>query len=413
MNINDLPLEILEKIIFEGRFCVISNVCQVWRKCAQNYRSKFNDVYFDTAKDDPKNVKNKNPTDVFLYNSQEFNKKSVNSIRVHSDFRFGFDNIKNLFFYNHIKIINFISNFSSISSLNIIFNPLLNFKDFSYLKYYDYCLSKPLKRENINVQEIFIDFLLANSPYFNKLMVLINIKTNNLNIKIKDFCDKLENIYYFHFFNIEISNLSELINNLLFIKFEKFTYNGPNSTYIIYDQNEKILIIRYGNYKKYKFSYEKIIGYHHLGGQMVGKYYYYTHKTIPICRVCCKDDSICKNKLHYKYIVNCFKNHYYHRNIRNFYPAILILDDYDKLFSIGQIEKLVIISNDFYQFVFDKLLDTSKLIQKEKIIQYHCLNQNKKTFIQNNFAFLAIDKKQENNYSFNQMYFNLYKRNVY
>jgi len=420
MDINDIPSEILEKIIIEGSCNIISKVCLNWREHALNNRFKFNEVRFDITKDDPKNIKKKNPNNVFIYNSQSFDEiNNRNNVLNHNQFySFGYFNKNKYFLYNYKKSKIFIANFSSINSLNIIFNPLTYIKGKQYsLYYFNFCLCKRLKIVNRNVQEIIMDFLQVNSPYFKNLLFLIKNKTNYLNIKIKDFCDKLESIYYAHFFNIEIVNLSGLINGLLFIEFEKFTYNAPNNTYIIYDQDKKILIIRYGNYEKYKFLNEKAIGIRQIDCNFYGPTYLTEYidsrAQIPICRICSKINSICMNKFHKRYFVNCFKYFYFNNYLTNFYPAILILDDYKKLLSSRKIEKLIIISNEFYQFVFDELFEISKFMQKEKIIQYHCLNQNRKTFIQDNFAFIPIDKKQEKNYSFDQMYFNLYKKNIY
>lgn len=46
MNINNLPTEILEKIIFQGNYFSILKVCKKWHEIAKLKRNKFNDFFF-------------------------------------------------------------------------------------------------------------------------------------------------------------------------------------------------------------------------------------------------------------------------------------------------------------------------------------------------------------------------------
>lgn len=87
----------------------------------------------------------------------------------------------------------------------------------------------------------------------------IQKKIKIINIKVENICDRIENIESNIFFANEIFLLEGIINLKIFEEFEKFTFNGPNDTYLIYDKNKKLLIIRFGDYKKYKLAHESII----------------------------------------------------------------------------------------------------------------------------------------------------------
>lgn len=56
MNIQDLPPEILEKILVEGNYFSVAKVCRTWRYHARKNISRFNEVFFDLTKDDPEKI---------------------------------------------------------------------------------------------------------------------------------------------------------------------------------------------------------------------------------------------------------------------------------------------------------------------------------------------------------------------
>jgi len=68
MNINKLPLEILEKILFVGNYFIISKVCQKWYAIAKSRKSKFNKVFFNLNK----KVKENSHVE-YVYKSQLYN----------------------------------------------------------------------------------------------------------------------------------------------------------------------------------------------------------------------------------------------------------------------------------------------------------------------------------------------------
>jgi len=67
MNIQNLPSEILEKILVEGNFLSVSRVCQTWRYHAQRNKSQFDEVFFDLTKDDPKKIEKKKSKSIVYF----------------------------------------------------------------------------------------------------------------------------------------------------------------------------------------------------------------------------------------------------------------------------------------------------------------------------------------------------------
>jgi len=337
MNIHNLPLEILEKILVEGNFLSISRVCQTWRYHAQRKKSQFNEVFFDLTRDDPEKIEKKNPDVMYVFNMDQF------------------------YDYRYDKFIKLFEKISYVNKLNYIFDPLLVVKDQNYY---------------ISIYETFL------FSYGSKIKIL--------NILIKDVCDRIENIDSHIFFYTEIGYIFSLFsqfNHKIFDKYEKFTFKTPNNAYFIFDKNKKLLVFRFGNYDKYNFPLEKI----------------------SICNDCIKEQKICLNSDHKQYFSNCFST-FKSEYIYNYYPVGLIELNYESI--IEKVEKLIFISSEFHDFMFDNLLETSKN-QKDKKIEYHCLNSNKTKFEQENFEFVPVEKEKEQEYSFEQIHFKYFGENAF
>lgn len=376
MNDHYLPPEILEKIIIEGNYFEVSKVNKKWRELSQKNKLKFKEIVFDLDKDEPKKIKKELDT-IFIYNSQQY--------------EYIYD-IEKDFYYSlrpkYVDIIyqkfeNIFKNFLILNKLTIIFNPLVcvDFEDIP-----KYILSK--NNFNQKIFGIFIGFrIFLNIINYLKLS---NIKIKIINIKIKDCYNKIKNLNANIFLENEIETLSRLIKYQYFNFFEKFTFNAPNNTYLIYDENKKILIIRFGNYEKYNLTIKKI----------------------SICKEC-QYYYFCFNNNHKQYTINCFRNIYMDSDIHIYYlyPIKLFMNDYKKLLK-DKIEKLIIISSEYYEFVFDQLLETS-IQKKDKKIEYHCLESDKTKFEQENFSFVPVEKENEPEYSFDQIYFNFLKKTFF
>jgi len=262
---------------------------------------------------------------------------------------------------------------------------LLFNKENDYLT--DYILSKKLF---VNDKGQKISGTMNNYFFslFIRKIIFDVIKTNIINIEIKDVFDKIENFNQNIFFHDEIFHVSDLIHYKSFKYSERFTCKLPNNNYLIFDRDKKILIIRYGNYDKYNLTHEEIL----------------------ICQNCNEKMKICSNDDHNQYRVNCFK-YLSVFDLYTYYPAEIIEHDYEKL--LEEIDKLTIISYDFYEFVFDKLLNISKK-QKDKNIQYFCFKQKESEIsCRENFSFQIINKEKELDYSFDQIHFKHFGKNVF
>jgi len=379
MNIQNLPSEILEKILVEGNFLSVSRVCQIWRYHAQRNKSQFDEVFFDLTKDDPEKIEKENPNQLFIFNSRTIDKNGfwVGPEIVTSD-RIKFSlKLCNYLNEEFPKIFNKIT---FVNTLNIIYDPLLYIKldESPYLSKI-YILSDNIFTDNED-QKITG---LINRDYlsFQSYLHYCLNKTKNINIKIKDVCNRIENIDPEIFFKLEIGIMDELIYYQAFEDFEKFTFNAPNNAYIIYNENKKILIIRFGNYEKYNFPMKK---------KLIGQ--------------------ISNNTLINKhYLVNCFMRN--NSNfIVNFYPARLIRYDYEK--ATEKVETLIIISSELYVFMFDQLLEFSKK-ETQKKIKYHCFNSSEMKSEQENFEFVSVEKEKEQEYTFEQMHFKHFGENAF
>jgi len=315
MNIQDLPSEILEKILIEGNFLSVSRVCQKWYELAQ--KIKFKVIYFDLLKDNPEEIKN-NLNIVFLYNSCSFDRNGL-----------CFDPHLQEFYHIESFMLNtywnFLRKISNLNTLNFIFDPLIFIKNNNPC----YILSKKLFADKTNHQTFG---KISSFLYFIDIKLLKD-KVKIVNIEIKDICNRIVNIDVDACFDNEIFVMNEIIIHQTFIHFKTFTIKGPNNMYLIYDENKKILIIRFGNYEKYNFPINKI----------------------SICQQCSKKYKICSNKYHKQYFINCFSSWGQMSYLNNHYPAILNNYKFEKLLN-KKIEKLIIVTSVFHDFMFDQLL---------------------------------------------------------
>jgi len=179
----------------------------------------------------------------------------------------------------------------------------------------------------------------------------------------------MREIYYF--------NLFETLNEI--------SFNDSNNTYFIYNKTKKNLIIRYRDYE------------------------------------CIPPDPInitfgeCGFKKNYTF--NCLHTKKYDNDYFNFYHVSIypnsIYENFTYFIKKTGIEKLTIISTNFYEYMFDQFLNLSKRNKKTNII-YHCFdNCKKEKIVDDNFSFIPVEKEKEQEYSFDQMYFKLYFKNIF
>lgn len=140
MHINNLPNEILEKILIEGNFFIIVNVCQRWRKIVKLNKLKFDYIFFNLTKDNSKKNKKKSNS-AYLFNSRLFDKNGIPDI-LSENF---FDNKYNFLNYEFKRYLlknfkNFFKYISYLDTLYIIFDGLFyiyqskKFQQYFYLK---------------------------------------------------------------------------------------------------------------------------------------------------------------------------------------------------------------------------------------------------------------------------------------
>jgi len=385
MNINNLPSEILEKILVEGNFLSVSKVNQTWRYHAKRKKSQFNEVFFDLTKDDPEKIEKKNPNQLFVFNSPSIDKNG---------FRMG-PEIVTKYRENYVykyslclkeKYEKILNKITSTNTLNYIYDPLLYVN-----RNESQCYSKKyILSDNVfvNNEDGKTTGIINYYPWkFEDYLYISKNKIKKINIVIKDVCDRVENIDQNLFFQLEINMMREMIHYQTFKDFKKFTFKAPNNTYLIYDENKKILIIRFGNYEKYNFPMEKIS----ISNESN------IHFLKPLSN-------------YKRYSVNSFMHFVDSNFIVNFYPAKLFEYDYEK--ATEKVETLIIISSELYVFMFDQLWEISK-IQKDKEIKYYCLDPSKMKFKQKNFEFIPVEKEKAQEYSFEQMHFKYFGENAF
>jgi len=371
MNIQNLPSEILEKILVEGNFLSVSRVCQTWRYHAQRKKSQFNEVFFDLTKDDPEKIKKKNPDQLFVFNSPTIDENG---------FRMGpkivtkrLENYVNEYsLYLKEKYRKIFNKITFANTLNYIYNPLLYVnRNESQYPSQTYILSNNLFVDN---EDHKITGIINYYPWIlEDYLCISKNKTKNVNIVIKDVFDRIENIDQKLFEDLELI-LFEIIYYNLFRKYKKFTFKAPFNTYLIYDENKKLLIIRFGDHEKYNFPVRKMV-----------------------LDPCGRYSSVTSN---------------IEINTGNYHPTLAFEYYYENF--TKNVEKLIVISFEFHSFIFDRLLDTARI---QKKIEYHCFDSSKKKFEKENFKFVPIEKEkeqeQEQEYSFEQMHFKYFEENAF
>jgi len=363
ITINNLPNEILEQILIQGNYSIISGVCKKWYDIAKSNRNKFNEIVFDLSKDDPKKIKKKEPVSAFVYHSQIPNK-----------------NLK--YICDNFKI--FLQCFPTLTTMNIVFDILFYVENKNSNKNIFY-LSKNIIADNkdnkiVGIFDKNIYYFIVQSIILNvhKYEAVINFaslkpKIKNLNIKLKDYHDRIDEINHSDY---EIIMLHQFISKNMYEYFLKFSFDAPNHAYIIYDQNKKILIIRYGNYKQCKLP----------------------RKLINICKKCHSERqfhiSTCKSKNYYTFDWFDFPYHIIQVNFFNFFVN-------------KKINKLFIISNEFHEYLFDTL----SIISKNGKTKYFCFDKSQTPKLKQNFEF--IPDSNEKKFSFENIYHRLYNTNEF
>jgi len=66
MNIQDLPSEILEKILIEGNYFAVSRVCWTWYNLILKKKKKLNKKFFILKKIAPEKINKKN-SNIFFF----------------------------------------------------------------------------------------------------------------------------------------------------------------------------------------------------------------------------------------------------------------------------------------------------------------------------------------------------------
>lgn len=377
MNIHDLPPEILEKILVEGNFYEIQNVNKTWKELALKNKYKFSCIFFDLTKDDPEIIKNRNPDILFMCNSKNYDKNGL-CIFKNAEHKEIMKQYLITSFYKKTEDV--FNKISSLNTLNFIFDSLFFIKD-RFKKNFDYFLDKKLFVNNDN-NEIYGTIV----PFsFEIIFYFVRLKFKNVNIKFEDiYCQIQKKRYPDIFFDMEIYTLQKLISLRSFKFFKNFTFDGPNNTYLIYNEDKKLLIIRFGNYEKYNLPWENI----------------------SFCKEYC-NFGLCTSN-HKQYLINSFGDRFIPTT---YYPALLIKIDFRKLLC-KKIENLIIISYEYYEFMFDKFYEISKKTKCK--IKYHCLDQSKtEKIFQGNFIFEPIIQEKVNDYSFDKIHFKTFKRNIF
>lgn len=367
MEINKLPQEILEKILFEGDYFIISKVCQKWHEIAEKNKFKFNGIVFDLYKDDPEEIK-KNSLDVlYVYRSQCYDKNGILILKI---FKNEYDNFKQLL--NRLTFINI---------LNIIYDPL------HYVK-----TNKENKEILILNKNIFSADLVGEMTLYFLYQILKDFsdksKIKILNIKIKNYINRIEEIQEKNIFDHELNIFYTILDIHFFKFFEEFTFKVLDNIYIIYKKTKKTLIIRYGDYQQYNFI----------------RYLF------NVCSLCNKNDFF-KNHIvdnsHncINYEIECFidMKNFFRENDYYCYPANLISFRYDFFLKETYIDKIIVISDEFLEFKFDNLLKNSRHF-RTKTIEYYCLDKYKtEKYSHLNFKFKPVPKEKIKDYSFTQL----------
>lgn len=245
INFNDLPIEIIEKILILVNDFSIINVCVKWKKIIEYNSPKIDGYIFNLLNDNPSIFEKIKIQYLTLFFSQIYDIPAT----YNSKYQNGFN--------DKIKII-----YDYCPSLNNIILKL----DLGYLVSDQKLCSKKIKLSddflnsygNSTVSLLFCNyhlcFDLMNRIVYQKYTH--NGFVKNIYIEIKDyseqFDDEDEEILKFIDFYSEHYRFDRFINNH-YINYYKFSFTGPNGFYIIYNRKDEKLFIRLPNLKKYQF----------------------------------------------------------------------------------------------------------------------------------------------------------------
>lgn len=364
-TINNLPNEILEQILIQGKYSIISSVCRKWYDIVKSNKNKFNEIVFDLTKDDPKKIKKKDPVSAYVYHSHMLNKNSK-------------------YICDNFKI--FLECFPTLTTMNIVFDILFyvenknNYKNIFYLSKNIIDDNKDYKIVgifNTNIYYFIIQKIISNVHKYEAVLNFASLKPKikYLNIKLKDYHDRIDDNKEINHSDYEIIMLHQFISKNMYEYFLKFSFDAPNNAYIIYDQNKKILIIRYGNYERCKLP----------------------RKLINICKKCHLERSF--------HITTCNSKKYYTFNWFDF-PYHLIKINFSFFFTNKKINKLFIISSEFHEYLFDTLSKTSRM----GTTKYFCFDKTQIPKLKNNFEFILVEEKE---FSFENIYHRVYNTNEF
>lgn len=353
--------------------------------------------FFNLVEDDAKILKETKLNIIYVFYSQMYDKNGFCISKFNEIFKsLSFDNkdlineFDNFIFNKFKKLLDHLLFLKTFDTINLIFDPLIYVEEEKNF-IYSYKLSKNffVRNKNCEIVGVISNYYLKLSEYLflkNKKYEIFK----NINFKIKNYSnriDKSETIKTDVFFENEIEMIRKIFYSKNIILLNNISFNDSNDTYFIYNKTKKFLIIRYRDYEcipsnPINFTFGE---------------YYNSKKNYTISCLNIKNYDKRKN-LDFNCILSIYPNSIY----CNFSYFI----DYTK------IEKLIIISTRYYEFMFDQFLDISKI--KKINIEYHCLDSNKmEKIVKDNFSFIPVKKEQEQEYSFDQMYFKLYSKNIF
>lgn len=363
--VNDFPNEILELILIKCNYNIVSRVCKKWYIIVNSRKNKLkiNEIFFDLTKDDPTKVE-KTTENIYIFNSQLYNN--------------GYYNKKIEHFINAIKKKHIILYNYFDDQFYRLFERLLNINSITFiidLLFYDkiksdyrtqYKLFKTVIENNFDNSIVgsLYDILLYDINW-NVNDMIQKHKLKILNIYIKDFEDRIDDTKYIKY---EYYGLNYIYTySYIYEYVEKFSLKLPNDAYVIYNKNEKVLIIRYGNYKKSN-----------------------------------KFELICNNCYNIMYFCNCKckKKEYFELNLYQ-YPY-----DFFKFYKLPFLKthqiKLYIITDEYQEIIFKFFSELSKDI--DIIIVYYCFDSSKIKTIIEKFEFIPLNESFKSNLAFKNIF---------
>jgi len=231
---DNLPYEILEKIVSNLNFGTVIRVCRKWRDIAERSKKKFKELSVDLAKvEDPNDLIDFKPS-ILNVTCSMFDETYIKS-------NYKRYNKKNRL----IKVFKTILQLEKIEKLYI-------FK----MKLFLFNTNEEVKR--------FIDSMDYRS-LLNTIIIkqLLKIKIKKIYVKIND--DNLKFLLFYHFKKNNITKFIKYFKKIIHIKFiirfyilyhnkfnfDIFIFDALYGNYSIYDAKNNTLIYRIGNYIKY------------------------------------------------------------------------------------------------------------------------------------------------------------------